>query len=389
MKTLTIVITICIYQNIIYGSNVTSNSQHSVNTKSLDEGLELTPRPSLLKGNGQNKAVTSDGGHEMSSDPILYDNVTIDARETVTPPFTPVYVLDLLSKFYIVIGVVGVIANGLTVAIMAFSKKIHANFTNWFIINQSVLDFWSAIFMLVSIPADRTIFINLSGVWGDILCKLWLGKVFMWSLFVSSTYNLLVLTFERYCKVVHPIFHRNNFGRKQSIVFTVFVWLFGFGYNFAYKIPPASLIGGRCVLFQYPNKVTSVSVGFFTLFVQYFFPLIAMIYLYGRMAQKLKSRVVAAPVVINQIDQPQNQQQQKPAGSKVTSQTDKFRKNTIKTLAIVAGTFVLCWSWNQWLYLVYNFGYKIDFSGGFNGFTAIAMFLNCCVNPIIYALKYR
>lgn len=316
---------------------------------------------------------------------IVHGNFTTTDNDVTASPSsqklkTPVYVLDTLSKIYIVIGTVGIIANGMTVAIMASSPKTRNSFTNWFIINQSVLDLWSAVFMIVSIPANRKIFVNLSGVGGDLLCKFWLGKVFMWSLFVSSTYNLVVLTFERYCKVVHPIFHRNNFSGQQAIVVAICIWGFGFAYNFAYKIPPSGLIGGRCVLFQYPNKQVSLFVGLLTLIVQYFFPLVALIYCYGRMAQKLRGKVG--------VLQPDNQNEQRGAAA-INKGTEKFLKNTIKTLAIVAGSFVLCWSWNQWMYLFFNLGYKIDFSGGFNGFTVIAMFLNCCLNPVIYALKYR
>ena len=72
--------------------------------------------------------------------------------------------------------------------------------------------------------------------------------------------------------------------------------------------------------------------------------------------------------------------------------TDKFelaRTNTIKTLLIVGCCYIVCWSPNQFLYLVYNFGYEIDWNSTFFHFTVVMIFANSMVNPFIYVFKYR
>ena len=38
--------------------------------------------------------------------------------------------------------------------------------------------------------------------------------------------------------------------------------------------------------------------------------------------------------------------------------------------------------------MVYNTGIELDFNGTFYHFTVIAVFLNCCINPFIYAFQY-
>lgn len=64
-------------------------------------------------------------------------------------------------------------------------------------------------------------------------------------------------------------------------------------------------------------------------------------------------------------------------------------RNTIKTLVLVAICFVACWSWNQIYYLMMNLGFREDYASPFYHFTVIAVFLNSCVNPVIYSLKYE
>ena len=71
---------------------------------------------------------------------------------------------------------------------------------------------------------------------------------------------------------------------------------------------------------------------------------------------------------------------------------DKFqlaRRNTIKTLLIVAYCFIICWSQNTILYFMYNCGYDINFNTAYYEFTILMVFINCTVNPFIYLINYR
>ena len=59
-------------------------------------------------------------------------------------------------------------------------------------------------------------------------------------------------------------------------------------------------------------------------------------------------------------------------------------------LATVSLFFFFCWVWNQTYYLMYYLGYQhVDFTSGFYNFTVIMVFLNCCVNPVIYSIRYE
>jgi len=68
----------------------------------------------------------------------------------------------------------------------------------------------------------------------------------------------------------------------------------------------------------------------------------------------------------------------------------RARSNVVKTLATVAFFFIFCWTWNQTYYLMFYLDYPlIDFTSAFYNFTVIMVFLNCCVNPVIYSIKYE
>ena len=65
------------------------------------------------------------------------------------------------------------------------------------------------------------------------------------------------------------------------------------------------------------------------------------------------------------------------------------RTNTIKTFLFVGIFFVICWSFDEIFYLMYNLGYNSDFNSTFYKFSVLMVFLNCTINPFIYLFKYQ
>ena len=58
-------------------------------------------------------------------------------------------------------------------------------------------------------------------------------------------------------------------------------------------------------------------------------------------------------------------------------------------MVLVATVFVLCWMQNQVYYLLMNLGgLPADFSSPYYHFTVVCIFLNPCINPLVYASKY-
>jgi len=61
----------------------------------------------------------------------------------------------------------------------------------------------------------------------------------------------------------------------------------------------------------------------------------------------------------------------------------------VTSLMICCG-FIACWSLSQISYFLNLIGViKMDFSGWYYHFAVVMVLFNCCINPFIYAAKYR
>ncbi|KAI0216726.1 Somatostatin receptor type 5, partial [Lamellibrachia satsuma] len=272
---------------------------------------------------------------------------------------------------YLLVGVLGMISNMLVIVTIIYFRELRRRMPNMFILNQSLLD-CTAGFFLVATTLFNDISVIESAIGREMFCRLWLTTLPTWGIFLSSTYNLVAVTVERYMAIVYPLSHSQRFTRRRAYVVMVCVWCVGPIYNAAYMVPSSAIVHGRCSVFTvWPNEATQSAVGIITVVVQYFIPLVFISFCYGRIASVLTREDDIA------------------AGATVRSErAAKARRNIIKILAMVSVCFVACWSANQIYFAMYNLGFPVDFNGYFYHFTVICVFVNCCVNPFVYALKY-
>ena len=280
---------------------------------------------------------------------------------------------------YFVIVSLGMLGNFIVVCVILRPRKLRATITNVLIVNQSLIDFWAA-FFIVTTSVIRDLPSNADQRAQDIFCRLWKTNLPIWGFFVSSTYNLVTVTFDRYVALVYPMTHKHRCSRTRVYVIIAVVWLFGPGFNAAYMIPTAGLVdGGVCTVYtEYPNPLVQRFVGILTVVVQYFIPLFLITFAYTRIILVLRRGLKML----------------KSTGNDATSDIREQRmltasQNVIKTLLIVSVSFVACWSPNQIYYTMYNCGFEADFNSTFYHFTVVVVFINCCVNPFIYSLKYE
>ena len=141
---------------------------------------------------------------------------------------------------------------------------------------------------------------------------------------------------------------------------------------------------GECrIVYSWPNDVTNAAVGILIISVLFIIPFIILIYCYvgilWMLSKRISTEISDSRVGNNKVEN-------------VTDlQKDKFqlaRRNTVKTLLIVGCCFIICWSQNQIIYLMFNFGYELDLNSTYLHVTILMVFLNCTVNPFIYLIKY-
>ena len=279
-----------------------------------------------------------------------------------------------------VIGSLGLIGNGFVVFVIFSFTKMRRKVPNLFIINQSAIDFVVGI-VLIGDAATKYVSgytVELTGTLGDFYCKIWISRLLQWSMLVSSTYNLVAITIERYMMVVFPIKYKTAFTRKRATVAIVVVWLTGLCFNLTH-LSTHVVRDGICYYFSsYTSAAWQTTYGIATITFQFFIPMSIHIALYGHMVVVLKKRSKSV------VHQQQQQQQQANKDNKM----NRAQKNLLKTQVIVTVCFFLCWAWNQLAFFVYNLGVHYDLTSKFHLFTIAAVNTNCCVNPFIYIAKY-
>ena len=273
---------------------------------------------------------------------------------------------SIMTWIYVGIGTAGIIMNLGVIYIILQSKRMRQHIPNWFLINQSAADFWSAIFVIGTVFKNANT--KLSGSTGDFICRVWLGGMPLWIGLVASLYNLVILSFERFFEIVHPVRHKIIFNRRIAMLSIIGVWIWSLVWNTIIFIPPSGLINGTCYTqYFWESAIAKSILGVLNFSVKMTIPVGVFLFCYISIAKSLNSKVMPSANII----------------------VMRVRRNVFKTLMYVIIIHVLSWSVNQALYLAYLFGYNLYFSSALHSVPLVLVFLSTCSNPIIYLLKYE
>ncbi|KAL3868889.1 hypothetical protein ACJMK2_041645 [Sinanodonta woodiana] len=142
---------------------------------------------------------------------------------TIVPEITPLFLTMTTSSiiaFFICVMVV-ITAGGNVLVIISFAtQRSLRNFSDYLILNLAVSDF---IIGSVSIPFYAPYV--LTGTWhiGHALCLFWLVVDYVTP--AASTYNICVISLDRYIQIAHPFWARRHRTSTMLIVFVLIPWL--------------------------------------------------------------------------------------------------------------------------------------------------------------------
>ncbi|XP_038047513.1 trissin receptor-like [Patiria miniata] len=293
-----------------------------------------------------------------------------------------------LRIFKTIVGIVGILGNGLVCLVIGNVSSMQTR-TNAFIFHQAAVDLLGSLMILlqsgVPLPDQMP-----DGVLGLIVCNVWYSNFSLFLLFVISTLNLLSLTLERYFAIVHPFRYQAAFAKRPKLKVGVVIavcWILGTVIK-SYSLTIFKVQDGKCVS-NAANR--SKVIGSLTTVLQYIVPVAVMLFAYIRISVELKrgaARVGPAPSVISSAAGASNGDgNAQPAG--LMESLLRARRNTFKMLWIVFITFLVCWTPNQTIFLMFNLGWKLNYDGWYYLLSVAMVAANCCVNPVIYAFKYR
>jgi len=178
------------------------------------------------------------------------------------------YILDSCS---FAIGSVGSVANGFVLLALLCAHQSRRKNINVFIINQTTLDLLSCMFLILTIVfSHRFDSSSIAGKW--IICLLFETNTIVAVASYSSIYGLVIITAERYVKIVYPVTHRNHYRRWMTYAGVILPWADGVC---CYLIPSwatAAMIDGRCETFVWPTPAMFSGYTMTMLILHYILP---------------------------------------------------------------------------------------------------------------------
>ena len=120
------------------------------------------------------------------------------------------------------LGCFGILLNGLAMVVIFGFTTIWKKMNFFLLVNQIVINFASSLtiaaqYLSVYNGDPNIIFFGVI-ISNDALCRWWYTKVWMWSFLLSSNYNVVLIAFERYLKIVHPILYLNQMTKVTDII---------------------------------------------------------------------------------------------------------------------------------------------------------------------------
>ncbi|XP_038051182.1 G-protein coupled receptor 183-like [Patiria miniata] len=322
------------------------------------------------------------------------ENATTMMQETPkTTPTTSMTVYadrDELSpsdKFgiaiYCIIGCFGLVGN-LFACIVFKTIKSKRNQVSLLIFTQAVADLVSS-FVLIIFGITRVYRHRLptTGSTGEWLCRFWWTRFLIFYFFAISTYNLTLISLERYIAVVHPLTYAKRFTRRNTKIFVVVIWLLCPIMQWGQPLWGYTVVNGTCVTVASWDQVGQPFFGVLLFLWELITPICVMGVCFFSIVRTLRRKELACRTPTMVKVKPER------AGSVFKPAKKKVRRDITMTLLILFILFVICWTPNQTTFVQFNLGGPLDFNGGWYHFTVILGFMNCCINPFVYAFRLR
>jgi len=287
------------------------------------------------------------------------------------------------AEFYfccavIVLGIVGIVANALILYALVASKQHKKQVL---IVNQNALDLASCSFLAVTY-ALKISNVSLTGRLGYWLCVLLLSENLLWWAIEGSVINLILITIERYLKVVHPIWAKKKLRRWMTYLATAFPWAISLIINMSMTLLSSAVIGGVChALSVFEDPVAKLFHAIFYVLTFYVGMLLIFIFCYGRILVTIRRQasVMAGHGTVGTAHATATQ-----------AHAHQIHSNVVKTMIIVCAFYAIAWLPENVYYLLVNVLQDGELTLAESSYYAVVFiaFLYICMNPFLYAAKF-
>ena len=186
-------------------------------------------------------------------------NSTVQLPTTVTAVGGQSMSLTLVRVIGIVIFVTGISVNALVLAVLFRARKQFGKGVHVLIANQSAMGLYASVFgtfnAVVSFSLTNGYKYGHNRIADDTVCILIEGAALASTGIIAEKLGLMVITLERYFKIVHAIAHRKYYRDWMTKVGVALPWIGGICFTLIPNMFTTRVVNGRCIkLGVWPNK---------------------------------------------------------------------------------------------------------------------------------------
>jgi len=300
-------------------------------------------------------------------DDVTHQSATAGSDMTSSPSRG---VANYFEATIVFIGVIGTAANALILYGMVASKQHKKQLL---IFNQNALDLFSSILLVVTYGA-KLAKISLIGSVGYWLCMWLLSENILWCGILASKFNLILVTIERYLKVVH----HKKVPRNWMYCAAAFSWISGFVLSIGITLTTTDVIDGICYAYVvWSSKESQLAYGIWYFFFFFFVMLAVFIFCYGHILKLIRRQ--ASVMASHSGAAASNTQQAK---------TNQMQINVVKTMVFVSVFYAVSDLPMNVYYLLLNINTHMTIIESGYYTSLFISFFYICANPFIYAIKF-
>uniref|UniRef100_A0A8C5DIH5 Trace amine associated receptor 1 n=1 Tax=Gouania willdenowi TaxID=441366 RepID=A0A8C5DIH5_GOUWI len=254
--------------------------------------------------------------------------------------------------------------NLLVITSIIYFKQLHTP-TNYLILSLAVADLLVGALVILF---NMALTVKSCIYFGDLVCKM--RRSCDITLMTTSILNLCCISIDRYYAVCKPLLYRSKMNECVVAIMILLSWSFSAlsGFSIMFVGFRDIVCNGRCFIFHIPNSNIVGSM------LSFYLPVIVMLSIYLRIffvAQQQARRILDISRQTTQC----------------VDNVSKMEKKATKTLAIVMGVFLFCWT-PFFLSITFNpvINYAVPLS-----VTETFVWLgwsNSMLNPLVYGFFY-
>ena len=158
---------------------------------------------------------------------------------------------EALMVVNVLVTSVGIVANSGVLTVLIRARRHFGSSVHTLISNQCAMDLFASVFALVSIVTMLTHGYRYNGnpFLDGTICVLVEGLTMTVTTLTASKLGLIVITIERYIKIVHAIAHRKYWRHWMTSVAAALPWIGGMCLVLFPAMASTRIVNGRCLRF--------------------------------------------------------------------------------------------------------------------------------------------